>query len=454
MKLVKYRVKDGLALVALASPPVNVLSKDMREQLSEVFHQISQNPNIKAVALTGEGVTFSAGSDLRDLEHLDDAPSLRDVCLQVENCSVPVVVGLHGMVMSGGLELALACHYRIANNGTRFAMPEVTLGLTPMAGATQRLPRVVGIGPSIEMLVLGRQVDVEGAKKLGLIDGVVSGDDSVIRSAAFRFAGALVEQGKPVRKSSERHHHLGDRNYFKALHDRSALMADSPLNAPRWIVEDLEAAGMMPFDIGLNYEADRWERALGDPQSRALRRLFAAERRIPDNLIHKDKTTNRKSLGPQGTEIVKRMQRAQIVACETMASNGIEKADIDQALIEMGLTDGYFETGGHGAVPERTADARARLIAAMTGEGVRCLRDRLCDRAASVDAVVVFGMGYSRWLGGPMHSAGQEPGGLLHLRNQMREWSKLSPVWSVPSGMDEAVKYAGGLDVLSPKPVV
>ena len=438
MKLVKFRISDGIAIVALASGPVNALTHPVREALADVFNRIANRDDVRAVSLTGEGVTFSAGSDLRDVSDVSKSPTLYDICEQVENCAVPVVAGLHGSVLSGGFELAMACHFRIASPDAHLAMPEVTLGMIPTGGATQRLPRLAGLGIAMDMLIQGKPIGAEAAKKASLIDGVINGN---VQAGTIRFAQAIAEAGKPVRRTCDLPVKPDGRSYFAAIKTRRAVAASSPLIAPKAILDALEAAAMMPFDIGLSFEQGRAEDVLADPQSAALRRLFTVERRLPDSLIARDAQTRKRVLGPTGQNVVERLKRALETAQTAMQQAGISEISIQNAMASFGLTspvDG--ESGlGNGAVADQ-------VLGALVAEGGRIIQDGLVNRAAELDAVAVFGLGFSRWLGGPIQVAQKR--GLLHLRNQMRDWQQLSPVWAVPPMMEEAVKYASGFDGL------
>ena len=434
MKLVKYRVADGIAIVALASGPVNATTQALRAALSDVFDRISRRDDIIAVALTGEGVTFSAGNDFRSPEDAAKAPVLSDLCNQIENCSVPVVAGLHGSVLSGGFEIAMACHYRIAAPAVHFALPEVTLGTVSSAGATQRLPRLAGLGIAMDMLLQGKPIGAEAAKANHLIDGVINGN---VQAATIRFAQAIAAAGKPVRRTKDMPVKPDGRAYFAAIKTRRAVADSSPLIAPKAIVDSLEAAAMMPFDIGLAFEQGRAEDVQSDPQFVALRRLFLAERRISERLIYRDAEARKKLLGADGETIVARMKTALKTAQDAMLHSGTSQQDIENGLA-------YFGLGSAGSAAKPAVGDQ--LLGALVAEGARLIHDGVAERAAEIDVVAVFGLGFNRWMGGPMQAA--QSAGLLHLRNQMREWSANSPVWAVPPLMEEAVKYASGFDGL------
>ena len=149
---VRFRVKDNIAIIALASPPANALSLTVRQAISDVLDKIDARDDVKAAMLFGDGPSFSAGIDIREYGDAGQKPTIGDLCNRIENMRVPVVVGLHGVVMGGGLELALAAHYRLIERNSRIGMPEVTLGLLPSGGATQRLPRLAGAETALKIL--------------------------------------------------------------------------------------------------------------------------------------------------------------------------------------------------------------------------------------------------------------------------------------------------------------
>ncbi|NCW68679.1 MAG: enoyl-CoA hydratase/isomerase family protein, partial [Marivivens sp.] len=398
-------MRDGVAVIVLASPPVNALTHALRVELDRLLDQLAVRDDVMAVSITGEGDTFCAGVDVRQMDKLDDAPSLRTICRKIENLPMPVIVGLRGMVLSGGVELALAAHYRLAEATSKLAMPEASLGLLSSAGATQRLPRLVGAASALDMLLGGRPVSAEQAKLSGLIDGIVTGG---ICAATLQFAEHLITHNSPLRRVRDMTKGLRDPKYFDVVAKARKTAGRDPLRVKSLYVDAVEAAAMLPFDIGIEFEEDRWQQSLADPQSTALRRLFAAE---------------------------------------MMFAMGRSKGAIDAVMIDYGFAQGHF-----GAEPERVSlqdrtEITERLIGAIAGEGGRILQEGLVRRAADIDAVAVIGMGFPRWHSGPMHAAREI--GIVHLREKMRDWQVESPVWTVPRMMDEAAKYLMGFDAIS-----
>src|SRR5271169_492596 len=155
---VSLAMDDGIAVITVNSPPVNTISAAVRQGLFAAVADIRARPGVAAVALICEGSTFFSGADIGEFAGPPKEAEFRDLFRQLEQLAVPVVAGMHGVVMGGGLEITLACHYRIAVPGTRFGLPEVTLGIIPGAGGTQRLPRLIGVEKTLDLILAARPV--------------------------------------------------------------------------------------------------------------------------------------------------------------------------------------------------------------------------------------------------------------------------------------------------------
>ena len=161
----------NVALIGIDNPPVNALGLAVREGLLDALTRAEAAPSVAAIVIIGRGRTFPAGADIREFAAPPIDPSLPDVVDRVEACAKPVIAALSGTVLGGGCELALGSHYRIAVAGTLVGLPEVLLGILPGAGGTQRLPRVIGAGPALEMMLTGKPVTVERARTMVLLTG-------------------------------------------------------------------------------------------------------------------------------------------------------------------------------------------------------------------------------------------------------------------------------------------
>src|ERR671912_689402 len=165
-----------IALLTIDSPPVNALSAPVREGIVAGLRRAIDDPAVKAIVLICAGRTFIAGADIGEFGKPPKGPNLLEVEEVIEGSPKPVVAAIHGTALGGGLETALACHYRVGAKGARFGLPEVKLGLLPGAGGTQRLPRVVGPEKALQMIVSGDPIGADAALKSGLIDEIVDGD--------------------------------------------------------------------------------------------------------------------------------------------------------------------------------------------------------------------------------------------------------------------------------------
>ena len=175
-EVVNVSMQGEIAVVTVDSPPVNTLSRDVRAGLKECFESLRGRADVKAVVLACAGRTFLSGGDMREFETGVQEPGYHEVLRLIEDSAAPVVAALYGMVMGGGLETAIACHYRIAQEGTKLGLPEITLGIIPGAGGTQRMPRLIGLAPALDMMLSGKPLTAAQAKEVSLVDTVVEAD--------------------------------------------------------------------------------------------------------------------------------------------------------------------------------------------------------------------------------------------------------------------------------------
>lgn len=192
--------QDGnVAIVTIDNPPVNTIDADLRAALGSCLDELQGLQAIDAVLLLSKGKTFCSGADIGEFDGPPREAEYRELFRRFENLRVPVVCALHGTVLGGGLELALACHYRVASPGTRCGLPEITLGIIPGAGGTQRMPRLIGIEPTLELILGARPVDAGKGRELGFIDAILEGD---LRDASLAYARELAETGAPARPTA------------------------------------------------------------------------------------------------------------------------------------------------------------------------------------------------------------------------------------------------------------
>ncbi|HEX9756193.1 MAG TPA: enoyl-CoA hydratase [Nitrospiria bacterium] len=187
--LIQTVIEDGIATITINNPPANALNTPVMNELSQVFDQMEKNNDVKVIIFTGAGTFFIAGADIKEIHSLTTAKQGEEVTAlgqaifnKIENLSKPVIAAIQGMCLGGGLELAMACHLRVAGERTRLGLPEINLGIIPGFGGTQRLPRLVGKSKAIEWILTGDMINAQEAKNFGLINKVVP-DSEVLKQA-------------------------------------------------------------------------------------------------------------------------------------------------------------------------------------------------------------------------------------------------------------------------------
>src|SRR5437899_12196871 len=189
--------RGRIAVLTINNPPVNALSQHVRQGLRDGVTQAIADAAVGAIVITCAGRTFSAGADITEFGKPPRQRGLHEVLDLIESSPKPVVAAVHGTALGGGLEVTLACHYRVGVKTARFGLPEVTLGLLPGAGGTQRLPRAVGVSKALQMIVSGDPLGADDALRHGLIDAIVDGD---LGAAGVAFAETVVAEKRPLRK--------------------------------------------------------------------------------------------------------------------------------------------------------------------------------------------------------------------------------------------------------------
>ena len=279
--------RDGeIGVVTVNNPPVNALSPGVPEGIVSHIVAAAADEEVKAIVVIGAGRTFVAGADIREFgkitsgkrERLRLEPQLR----VIENCPKPIIMAIHGTALGGGLELAMAGHYRVASASAQVGQPEVKLGIIPGAGGTQRLPRLAGVEKAAAMCAFGEPVTANEALASGIIDRIVEGD---LLAGAVAFAREKAASGEPPLKASERGEKLAGNwdAVFASLRAEAARKARGQ-KAPLAALEAVEAATRLPFDEGCRREAELFDQCLYDTQSKALISVFFGERaasRIP-----------------------------------------------------------------------------------------------------------------------------------------------------------------------------
>ena len=279
--------RDGdIGILTINSPPVNALSAAVRAGIQSGIRSLAADAGVKAVVLICDGRTFIAGADITEFGKPMVPPGLVEVEETIEACAKPVVAAIHGTALGGGLETALACHYRIAVPSARLGLPEVKLGILPGAGGTQRLPRVIGVERALEMITTGDPVDATTAARLGLVDRLAG--ETTLKADAIAFARALAAERKPVRRIRDEDGKVaaarGNPQLFAEARKAAARRARG-FKAPQMCIDAVEAAVTQPFDEGMKTERRLFTELVTGEQSAAQRYVFFAERavaKIPD----------------------------------------------------------------------------------------------------------------------------------------------------------------------------
>ncbi|MEJ7935959.1 3-hydroxyacyl-CoA dehydrogenase NAD-binding domain-containing protein [Sphingobium sp. AN558] len=264
------RIEDILEIV-IENPPVNALGASVRRALFDAIDQAEKDALVRVLLIRGGGKLFSAGADISEFDRPEEEPGLSTLVDRIEDCAKPVVAVLHGQCLGGGLEVAMGCHFRIAASSTRLALPEVTLGLLPGAGGTQRLPRLVGAAAAVNMIATGAAITAQEAQASGLIDRLV--DDAEFAAAALDYARTLVAPRRtrdlPVVTTADE----------VDAHVAANARKFGGLEAHKACIEAVKAATCQLFAQGLALEKSLFEKLVKSDQARALQHAFFAERR-------------------------------------------------------------------------------------------------------------------------------------------------------------------------------
>ncbi|PAP93824.1 3-hydroxyacyl-CoA dehydrogenase NAD-binding domain-containing protein [Mesorhizobium wenxiniae] len=266
----------GVAVVTIDNPPVNALSFHVREPLMQALVSLRDEPDVSAIVIACAGRTFIAGADITEFGKPVQQPDLRAIIAMLETIAKPTVAAIHGTALGGGLELALGCHFRIADSQATLGLPEVKLGLLPGGGGTVRLPRLVGPLKALSMIVSGTPIGAAEALAAGLIDAVF---DGALTGQAVRFASEMAGKGGPFTPVRDRDGRL-DKVDLAAFDKAAAELAKKArgLAAPIACAQSVRNAMTLPFEEALVAERELFAKLVAGDQSRAQRHLFFAER--------------------------------------------------------------------------------------------------------------------------------------------------------------------------------
>ena len=279
-------INENIAILTLNSPPVNALSANVREGLDIGIKAAIANNNVEAIVLICDGRTFIAGADISEFGKEPKGPSLFEVQEELENSPKPIIAAIHGTALGGGLEVALTCHYRIAVPSAKCGLPEVSLGLLPGAGGTQRLPRLVGVEQALKMVTSGTHLSADKCLKSGLIDKMASENQLLEDSTSF--AKEILSNNRPLKKVRDMDEKViaarGNDQLFSDFRKSIARKTRGFL-APEYNIQCIEAAVNKSFEEGIKVERDLFLKLVTGNQSAAQRYFFFSQRqvaKIPD----------------------------------------------------------------------------------------------------------------------------------------------------------------------------
>ncbi|HLG15261.1 MAG TPA: 3-hydroxyacyl-CoA dehydrogenase NAD-binding domain-containing protein [Blastocatellia bacterium] len=366
-ELVSLSKDADVAVITVNNPPVNALSPGVPEGIAAAVEAISKDSDIKAAVLIGGGRTFIAGADIKEFGKVTSGEkkggSALPLLLAIEDCPKPMVAAIHGTAFGGGLEFAMAFHYRVAAPSAQVGQPEVKLGIIPGAAGTQRLPRLAGVAKAVEMCAFGEPVKASQALECGIVDRIIEGD---LLAGAVAFAREMVATGDAPPKTRERNEKLGapqtNEPIFAAAREQARKTRRGQM-APLAAIDAVEAATRLPFDEGCRKEAELFRECLFSDQSKALIHIFFGERevaKIPDV--------------PKETPVIE-IKHAAVVGAGTMgggiamnyANAGIPVLlkEASQELLDKGLATikrNYANSVKKGRFPQEEMDRRMSLI--------------------------------------------------------------------------------------------
>ncbi len=362
-KIVDARLEGSVAVLTVDAPPVNTITAAVRAGLDQALNDVATRSGVKAVVLTCAGTTFFSGADIGEFSGPPKEAEYRALFGRFENLGVPVVAALFGTALGGGFEIALACHYRIAAATTRVGFPEVTLGIIPGAGGTQRLPRLIGAEKALEMILEARPIDAKTALDYGALDRIAEGD---VAAAAIAYAKELIAQGAGPRRTSEMK--VDPVSATPEIFAR--LEAEAKKRYPNRVagqtaIAAVRASLTMPFPEGLLEEERLVNGAKVSPESKGAVHVFFAERE-----------TRKVSFIPSDMK-ARRIEKAGIVGAGTMgggiaicfANAGIPVTILDAS--EEGLKRGLAGVDATYATMVKrgrlTEDEKARRMSRIKG---------------------------------------------------------------------------------------
>lgn len=360
---------EEIALISIDNPPVNAISQAVRAGLHDAVTAAIADSSVRAIVIACEGQTFIAGADAREFNRPSMPPHLGEVIGLIEDSPKPIIAAIHGTALGGGFEVALGCHYRIATSKASVGLPEVTLGLLPGAGGTQRLPRLVGVKAALDMITSGKPISAAKARELGAIDEIAGGE---LVTSALRYAKRILEEGLDIRRTFKLPANAESVISFDDI-ERDIAKKYRGLIAPVQSVKAVRGCIELSFEDGLKRERELFLELKASMQSRALRHAFFGEREVakipglPADAAPRDiRTTAVIGAGTMG---------GGIAMCFANAGFPVTLLDARQDALDRGMTiirKNYAATVAKGGLSADEMEGRLALItASLDFESIR-----------------------------------------------------------------------------------
>lgn len=376
---ISTRIEGDIGHIISNNPPVNALGIAVRQGLIEALGQLNEAPAVKAIVLRCEGRTFFAGADITEFGKPRLSPTLQNVIAALESSPKPVVAAIHGTALGGGLETALACHFRVAVPSAKVGLPEINLGLFAGGGGTQRLPRLIGPERALEFVLSGKPVSAGQALDLGIVDAVEDGETATVGTA---FARRVIDEKLPAVPVRDRDEKLAatraDPSAFDALAKKLTARSKGQI-APQANIDSVRRSFTMGIDEAMAIDTVANRELMAGSQSRALRHLFFAEReaaRIPGlPEIARARDVKKAAIIGAGT------MGGGIAMCFAGAGIPVTIIDTTQEALDRGIhrvKANYATSVKRGSITQEQMDQRLGLITPAV------------DRAAAADADIVI----------------------------------------------------------------
>jgi len=357
--LVTVTRHENIAVLTLNNPPVNALSHAVRVAMLGTLKELFETADVEALVIACEGRTFIAGADIKEFGKPPLAPDLPELVEFLDRAPMLTIAAIHGTALGGGLELALACDFRVATQNAKLGLPEVALGILPGAGGTQRLPRLIGVRPALEMIVSGTPISATDAKSAGLVDEITA---DALPEFALAFARRVLVERRARRRASALSASLDDPGLLDS-YQASIAQRWRGFLSPFRCIEAVRAAVELPFDQGLQREREFFRELVVSAESKAQRHVFFGEREVAKvpGLAEDTPTRPVKSVAVLGDAV----KTTGLARCFADAGIAVTLLADDPRELERSLAaiyQGYLKVVRSGTISQAECDARLQRI--------------------------------------------------------------------------------------------